>query len=95
MPVIYFKGKSVCRSGTLAGSEEIFFRQFMGKVEDVLGAKKLFAKGIWPFVDNKKAEFYQTIKNLQKEDAEFLTRLGVGTVFDLMVEQRKRKYAMP
>ncbi|XP_075219399.1 egg-derived tyrosine phosphatase isoform X2 [Lycorma delicatula] len=93
LPVIFFRGKHICRSATLSGGPEIYGRSgldylFSGEEatsigEDCAEEEEPLATGDWQLFDR-----------VRSQDIRLLQTLNVGTIVDLMVEKKKVKFGM-
>lgn len=93
IPVIFFRGKHVCRSATLSGGPEIYGRSsydyfFSGEeasatVEDLSEDEEPPTTRDWQLFDR-----------VRSQDIRLLQTLNVGTIVDLMVEKKKVKFGM-
>lgn len=115
MPVIFFKGKYICRSSTLSGGPEIYGRysyDYLRNAEGIATAevlpnsnsKELDADEDKPdgVVDLQREQSvlfgylgdWQLHDKVRSEDIRLLKMLNVGTIVDLMVENKKLKYGL-
>lgn len=90
VPAIFYRGKYVCRSGTLSRGYEIIYRSA------TLGGRSEEEEN---FEEVEKAEPMTTdewavCNRARNEDIALLKCLNVDTIVDLMVENMKEKYGL-
>ncbi|KAK9890359.1 hypothetical protein WA026_010454 [Henosepilachna vigintioctopunctata] len=95
VPVILFRGKNICRSGTIAHYAEIYGRATVEAVNSyIYGTSEddFDDRGDEDqFNDEQALDLESTVRN---NDIQLLRMYSVNTIFDLMVEHKKVKYGV-
>ncbi|KAF9912944.1 hypothetical protein EC991_007558 [Linnemannia zychae] len=92
IPCILVRGKNICRSATLSNEVEVFMHSVNQKIIDLNQKRKMFLYGTGERSPDKE-ERESSLEKQRLEDIELLHQLGVTYINDLMVENRKVKYA--
>ncbi|XP_022197018.2 myotubularin-related protein 14 isoform X1 [Nilaparvata lugens] len=88
VPVIYFKGKYVCRSATLSGGIEIYGRSGL----DFLSTTETDSDSVQ--LEEEMSGNWQLFNRVRSHDIRLLQTLNIGTIVDFMVEKKKVKYGI-
>ncbi|RZF43298.1 hypothetical protein LSTR_LSTR001559 [Laodelphax striatellus] len=88
VPVIYFKGKYVCRSATLSGGIEIYGRSGL----DFLSTTEPDSDSVQ--LEEEMSGNWQLFNRVRSHDIRLLQTLNIGTIVDFMVEKKKVKYGI-
>ncbi|XP_044764889.1 myotubularin-related protein 14 [Coccinella septempunctata] len=95
VPVIFYKGKNICRSGTTAHFVEILGRATVETFNSYLvgtSEDELEGRGDeHEFNDDQNLNLESSVR---KNDIQLLKTYNVESIFDLMVEQKKIKYGV-
>ncbi|ORX54741.1 hypothetical protein BCR36DRAFT_410548, partial [Piromyces finnis] len=87
IPVILYKNKNICRSGTLSLEPEILLNTLNSKTKEMI-------YGISSDNPNSETSFRKSIIQYRQFDIELLRKLNVKYISDLMVETKKIKYGL-
>ncbi|XP_063992269.1 myotubularin-related protein 14 [Diachasmimorpha longicaudata] len=93
LPVILYKGRHICRSGTLSGGPEIYGRSglnyFFASNEPESEQQEDEARGGEGVLSD-----WQLFDRVRSQDIKLLKTLNVGNIIDFMVEKKKVKFGM-
>ncbi|XP_037035926.1 myotubularin-related protein 14 isoform X2 [Bradysia coprophila] len=107
IPVIFYRGKYVCRSATLSGGAEIYTRSGFdyfygssngGKVNDEIDDDEAIEVVEGFGADSAAREIksklidWVYIDHVRQQDKKLIKYMNVGTIVDFMVENKKVKY---
>eukprot|EP00058_Branchiostoma_floridae_P009001 XP_002594489.1 hypothetical protein BRAFLDRAFT_87681 [Branchiostoma floridae] len=101
VPVMLYEGKHICRSATLASGAEVYGRSgldflFSGG-ESIPSEDGMVSNGMSRdqavYVPNGNSE-WQLVDSIRMQDIRLLKALNIGTIVDLMVENKKVKFGM-
>ncbi|CAH0383654.1 unnamed protein product [Bemisia tabaci] len=93
-PVIFYKGKHICRSATLSRGPEIYGRSGL----DYFFAAEEANDDDDDIIESNDVEVdageWQLLDKVRKQDIKLLKTLNIGTIIDLMVEKKKVKFGL-
>lgn len=94
VPVIWYKGKNICRSATLATFYEIVGRAGYDAYfrSDDSNTNRIQDNPIFPQDESTTTFNWEVFDTTRGNDIKLLQKLQVDTIFDLMVEKKKIKY---
>ncbi|KAF2885628.1 hypothetical protein ILUMI_20570 [Ignelater luminosus] len=95
IPVILYKGKYICRSGTLSGGPEIYGRSGLDYLFYGSDSATEPCNNVDSNEDTTNSQSdWQLFDRVRSQDIKLLKRFNVGTIIDFMVEKKKVKFGM-